>query len=70
MKNSTIISIIALLVALVGVLISLVAYFKKRNCTLCDDLDDMVFDEDGLDYGDSADTLKADDAPAEEKPAE
>lgn len=49
MKKGTIISIFALLISIVGLMIALIAYFKRRNCVLCDDLeDDMVefYDED------------------------
>ncbi len=49
MRKSTIISLIALLVSIVGLLIALIAYFKRRSCALCDDLDDDLmeyYDED------------------------
>ncbi len=49
MRKGTIISIIALLVSIVGLLVALIAYFKRRNCVLCDDLDDDLveyYDED------------------------
>ncbi|MEG1875471.1 MAG: hypothetical protein RR022_08320 [Angelakisella sp.] len=43
MKKSTLIAVIALLVSIAGLMIALIAYFKKRSCSLCDDLeDDMV----------------------------
>lgn len=43
MKSSTLISMIALLISIVGLMVALVAYFKRRSCVLCDDLeDDMV----------------------------
>ncbi|MEG1686961.1 MAG: hypothetical protein RR276_03665 [Angelakisella sp.] len=42
MKKSTLIAVIALLVSIAGLMIALIAYFK-RSCSLCDDLeDDMV----------------------------
>ena len=56
MRKSTVISLIALLVSIVGLLIALIAYFKRRSCALCDDLDDALMeyydedDEDCLDY--------------------
>ncbi len=51
MKKSTLISLIALLVAAVGVLIALVAYFKRKRCVLCDDFDeDMIDDCPDCDY--------------------
>ena len=40
MRKSTMFSIIALLVAFVGLLVAFIAYFKRRSCILCDDLDD------------------------------
>ena len=40
MRKSTVISLIALLVSIVGLLIALIAYFKRRSCALCDDLED------------------------------
>ena len=46
MRKSTVISLIALLVSFVGLLIALIAYFKRRSCALCDDLDED--DEDGF----------------------
>ena len=52
MRKSTVISLIALLVSFVGLLIALIAYFKRRSCALCDDLDeDLVeyYDEDDED---------------------
>ena len=76
MKKGTIISIIALLVSIVGLLIALIAYFKRRNCVLCDDLDDDLveyYDEDedcgccdcrGAEGEDAAPEAEA--APAEE----
>ena len=51
MKKSTLISLIALLVAAIGVLIALVAYFKRKRCALCDDFDeDMIDDCPDCDY--------------------
>ncbi len=53
MKNSTLLSLIAIVVALAGLLISVAAYFKKNRCSLCDNLDDMLDDDDDLlDYSD------------------
>lgn len=70
MKNSTLFSLIALVVSLAGLLVAVAAYFKKNRCSLCDDLDDMLEDDDDyLDYGDLeeylADAEKAPEAPAE-----
>ena len=52
MRKSTFISMIALLVALAGVVIALAAYFKRKRCVLCDDFEDDLLDEDSddLDY--------------------
>ncbi len=53
MKKSTLISLAALAVAVVGVLIALAAYFKKKNDTLIDDFDDeLLYDdlEDDTEY--------------------
>ena len=52
MKKSTFISLIALLVSAIGVLIALVAYFKRKRCALCDDdfEEDQLLDDDDLDY--------------------
>ena len=49
MRKGTVISIIALLVSIVGLLVALIAYFKRRSCALCDDLDEDLmeyYDED------------------------
>lgn len=46
MRKSGIISLIALLVALTGVVIALAAYFKRRSCVVCDDFDDAMMDDD------------------------
>ncbi len=45
MRKGTIISIIALLISIVGLLVALIAYFKRRSCALCDDLDDDFMEE-------------------------
>ena len=44
MKKSTLISLIALAVALVGAQIALVAYLKRSRCALCEDFEeeDMI----------------------------
>ena len=53
MKTSTLLSLIAIVVALAGLLVSVAAYFKKNRCSLCDNLDDMLDDDDDyLDYSD------------------
>lgn len=78
MRKGTVISIIALLVSIVGLLVALIAYFKRRNCALCDDLDDELMEYYGEDDEDCCCDGCADcgdeDAPqkeeAEETPAE
>lgn len=43
MKKSTwILSLVALVVALSGVIIALIAFFKRRKCVLCDDYEDEM----------------------------
>lgn len=77
MKKSTFISMIALLVALAGVVIALAAYFKRKRCVLCDDFEDDLLDEDpdDLEYyaapvEDSAsDETPADTAAADSEPS-
>ncbi len=76
MRKGTVISIIALLVSIVGLLVALIAYFKRRSCALCDDLDDDLLeyygeDDDGCDCDcDCCDVAdEPEDAPQEE-PAE
>jgi hypothetical protein len=50
MRKSGFIAFVALLVAAIGVLIALAAYFKNRNSYLYDD-DDYLFDDpDDLEY--------------------
>lgn len=39
MKKSTLISLIALGVAIIGALIALVAFLKRSRCTLCEDFE-------------------------------
>lgn len=55
MKKSTLISLAALAVAVVGVLIALAAYFNKKKETLCDDFDeDLLYDDlDDTEYYDA-----------------
>lgn len=46
MKKGTFISIIALMVAIVGIVIALLTYFKRKRCVLCDGFDeDFIIDE-------------------------
>ena len=43
MKKSSIIAIVALLVAIAGVAVAIAAYLKKHGeCALCSDLDELV----------------------------
>lgn len=46
MRKGTFISIIALIVAVVGIVIALLTYFKRKRCVLCDGFDeDFIIDE-------------------------
>ena len=40
MKRSTLISLIALGIAIAGALIALIAFFKRDRCSLCEDFED------------------------------
>lgn len=44
MKKGTFLSILALLIAAVGIVVALLAYFGKKKCILCDDFDDFEDD--------------------------
>lgn len=46
MKKSTVISLIALAVALAGIAISLYTFFKRSGCFLCDSFDDDMLSDD------------------------
>ena len=46
MKKSTLISLAALAVAVLGVLIALAAYFKKKHDTVVDDFEDELYYDD------------------------
>ena len=51
MKKHSFIALVALVVAAVGVVIALAAYFKNRSSYLYDDDDDFLFDDpDDLEY--------------------
>ncbi|MEM1484344.1 hypothetical protein V6615_05620 [Oscillospiraceae bacterium PP1C4] len=52
MEKGTFISIVALLIAIAGTIVAFAAYFKHRNCTLCDVYDDEMMEDDlsDLDY--------------------
>lgn len=53
MKKSTLFSLIAILVSLAGLTLSIIAIAKKNRCSLCDNLDDMLDDDDDyLNYSD------------------
>lgn len=67
MKKSGFIALVALLVAAVGVVIALAAYFKNRSSYLYDDEDDYLFDDpDDLEYYSSDFEEQAPTAPAPE----
>lgn len=51
MGKGTFLATVALLVAVSGAIVAFAAYFKRRNCALCDDFDDVVDDDaSDLDY--------------------
>ena len=52
MKKSTLISLVALAVALVGALIALVAYLKRSRCVLCEDFEEEDMSDIDLDIAD------------------
>jgi hypothetical protein len=66
MRKGTIISVIALLVSIVGLLVALIAYFKRRSCALCDDLDDDLMEY----YDDECGCEGDEDASGEDAPEE
>lgn len=76
MKKSGFIAAVALLVAAVGVVIGLAAYFKNRSSYLYDEDDDYLFDDsDELDYyapdDEEEDTeIVIEAAPIDQNPAE
>ena len=76
MRKGTVISIIALLVSIVGLLVALIAYFKRRSCALCDDLDDDLLEYYGVDddgsgcYCDCCDVADEPEDALQEEPAE
>ena len=45
MKKSTLISIIAVITAMAGILIALAAYFNKKRTMFCDDFEDDLLSE-------------------------
>ena len=52
MRKGTFLATLALLIAIAGAIVAFAAYFKRRTCTLCDDYDEDLMDEDAsdLDY--------------------
>lgn len=53
MKNNAIISVLALVISVVGLSVAVAAFFKRRSCILCDDLEnDLVEMYDTDDCGD------------------
>ena len=52
MKKSTLISLIALAVALAGAMIALVAYLKRSRCSLCEDFEEEDLSDIDLDIAD------------------
>ena len=71
MRKSVIISLIALLISITGLLVALIAYFKRRSCALCDELDDDLLEcyDDEDDCCDCCgDDCEEDDVPEEGAP--
>ena len=71
MRKSIIISLIALLISITGLLVALIAYFKRRSCALCDDLDDDLlecYDEDDCCDCCGDDEAEEDETPEDEAP--
>lgn len=46
MRKSTIISLLALGTAAIGLLVACAAYFSKKHCVVCDDMDDDFYYDD------------------------
>lgn len=79
MRKGTFIAIIALTIAVAGAIVAFAAYFKHRRCTLCDDFDEGILDDDmsDLDYyatqvedDDEDDVMPSDTADEDETDAE
>lgn len=70
MGKGTFISIIALMVAVVGAIVAFAAYFKYRNCMLCNDYDEDDMPDDDLSDLDYYATPVADDTEEDEIPQE
>lgn len=49
MRKGTFIATVALLIAIAGAIVAFAAYFKRRSCALCEDLDDEFGDNDPYD---------------------
>ena len=45
MKKSTIIALVALAAAVAGIVIALLAYYRRRECALCDELEEEMLGE-------------------------
>lgn len=51
MGKGSFIAIVALLVAVAGAIVAFAAYFRRRGCSLCDDMDEVMDEGDAdLDY--------------------
>lgn len=51
MGKGSFIAIVALLVAVAGAIVAFAAYFRRRGCLLCDDMDEVMDEGDAdLDY--------------------
>ena len=60
MKKSSKIAVVALILSMVGIIISVLAFLKRKSCALCDDMDD-----DFIDYYDDEDECLCDECECE-----
>jgi len=83
MGKGSFIAIVALLVAVAGAIVAFAAYFRRRGCSLCDDMDEAMDEGDAdLDYyathveedseepEEASEPEKQEETAAEEAPAE
>lgn len=69
MGKGSFIAIVALLVAVAGAIVAFAAYFRRRGCSLCDDMDE-VMDEGEADLDYYATHIEEDSDEAEEETSE
>lgn len=73
MGRGTFLATVALLIAIAGAIVAFAAYFKRRNCALCDDMDKDIMEDDMSDldyYATQVDEDFEDDEPAADMPEE